>query len=109
MKIFLLSADNIIVNTFKNTFNDFYFLNDWEDADFRIPDFAPELIVINEDLLDEEAESRLEKVATQIPVVYLLPEGRKGERPNALILEKPFRFEALREQMDEVLTQYQNH
>jgi hypothetical protein len=65
--------------------------------------------VINEDLLDEEAEGKLKKVTTQIPVVYLLPEGRKGERPNALILEKPFRFEALREQMDEVLAQYQNH
>lgn len=105
MKIFLLSQDNIIVNSFKNSFDNFYFLNDWEDAHFRVPDFAPDLIIINEDLLDEGQERSLKEYVSQIPVFYLLKEENAGLREEEFVLRKPLSFEGLRSTIEDLFSQ----
>lgn len=104
MKIFLIDPDNLRRNIFEEVFGEeVYTLRDMDDASFRIPDFAPHLILVSEELWHRSSEEVKNMILnTQIPLV--LHGKEKGEWEGAF-LEHPIRPEELSEIVGTLISQ----
>ncbi len=111
MRIFLLAKDPLLINAFKVVYDDFYYLSDLEDVSFRLPEFAPDLILINEDFISEQGDEIrvLEEVSAQIPVVPMIFQEREQEIKKkgwkGPFLYKPIDYGSLREILKNLFTQ----
>ena len=98
-KVFLLESDELMLKSWEVALKDssweLYALDAWDDFDFRVEDFGPDLIVIGEDLLEKR------EVVTQIPIVSL---GGGSEHAQAQ-MAKPLDIAKLSLLLDEVFAQ----
>lgn len=112
MKIFLLAKDPLLVNAFKALVPELYFLHDFEDVKFRLPDYGPDLILVNDDVLADGEKERLmlEDLSSQIPIVLMVNGEREGEMEEKgwkkPFLLKPFSFEAMPQLLDDLFSQH---
>lgn len=98
-KVFLLESDVLMLKSWEVALKDssweLYALDAWDDFDFRLEDFGPDLIVIGKELLEKR------EAATQIPVVSLGGESQCAQAQMA----KPLDIAKLPLLLDEVFAQ----
>ncbi|MCF8058727.1 MAG: hypothetical protein K9K67_05490 [Bacteriovoracaceae bacterium] len=111
-KIFLVESDDLIRHLFEEKFGEtVYTLDSSDDLSFRLPDFAPELVIFSANLFlkDSAQESERMSICADIPCALLgfadeLEEGRgRGWRGGVLL--KPLEIEHLEQTIADLFAQ----
>jgi len=104
-KVFLLTKDPLMYKAWevrlKNSSWLFYGLESLEEFSFRVKDFAPDIIILGEEI--ERSDDLLKD--TEIPAAVMVSKERKDLEPHGVILIKPIEINKLESILDQLLTQ----